>query len=704
MIQPNTHKLQVRALLVIGALVISYACYALYEKTFETWNSRIIDRLFVLRTNLKPTSSLPENTVIHVDANFYANRSQHAQVIRNLASMKVAALLVDYIFFERVGDEEDLPLIRAASEAGNVILGFKFESFGKRSTGTKTNVKLEEGNYLSSTKWQLNFVGNPNRFRVGERPQLTYPELSAAARGLGYLNFLPDKDGILRRVPLLIRYQDAFYPSFAFRAVCDYLGVSAQRIVVQPGKAIILKTGKAIILKNGKQSQTAGSNDIIIPIDKSGNVIINYTGSWKQIRHYSYSEILQASKASEQMEKLKAELSGKIVILSETVEQPLEIRPIQTQHNLSTGTVHAIVIQNILAGSFLRELSRFEMLLIEIALLVVIFSLSIRFSSLALSLGTGAMAGFFIFLGAYSFISFNLIFQFIRPLLMASCALVFILIAKAIEKAIVLAETERARRIAERELEIGREIQSGFFPTALPTPDGWELVTYFQAARHVAGDFYDAFTLGEEKKIGIVIADVCDKGVGAALFMALFRSLIRVLSGSTSGDNHLDPNSYHPEPDKTLRNTIRSINNYISITHEDDGMFSTLFFGILDPEQGVLHYINAGHEPPLVISSGAIKASLSPTGPAVGLFPDVKFDVQSITLAPQDILLAFTDGVIDAQNKAGEAFTKLRLTKILKESLPSAKTVIEKISHQIQTHVFGQEQFDDITILALRRK
>ena len=105
--------------------------------------------------------------------------------------------------------------------------------------------------------------------------------------------------------------------------------------------------------------------------------------------------------------------------------------------------------------------------------------------------------------------------------------------ANSIQKAVLLAKTEKARRIAERDLEIGRQIQAGFFPTSLPSPHGWELEAHFQAARHEAGDFYDVFELPDSNRIALVIADVCDKGVGAALFMALFRSLIRVLSGSS---------------------------------------------------------------------------------------------------------------------------------------------------------------------------
>ena len=277
-------------------------------------------------------------------------------------------------------------------------------------------------------------------------------------------------------------------------------------------------------------------------------------------------------------------------------------------------------------------------------------------------------------------------------------------IGLGIEKAVLFARSERARKIAERDLEIGREIQSGFFPTLMPRAEGWELATHFQAARHVAGDFYDVFTLGEDNKIAIVIADVCDKGVGAALFMALFRSFIRVLSGSANSNGQLDIAGEAARPDDILQHTISSINNYISITHEQAGMFATIFYGILDPQNGELTYINGGHEPPIIKGPEGIKTNLSPTGPAVGLYPNLDFKIRSITLQPEDTLLIYTDGVTDAQNTTGEAFTKKRLTKIAENSSRTAQDLIHKIKARIDEHILGADQFDDITIVVLRRK
>ncbi|MDE3089520.1 MAG: response regulator, partial [Chloroflexota bacterium] len=151
----------------------------------------------------------------------------------------------------------------------------------------------------------------------------------------------------------------------------------------------------------------------------------------------------------------------------------------------------------------------------------------------------------------------------------------------------------------ERELEIGREIQFSFLPDALPQPPGWEIAARFLPARQVSGDLYDVFALHGDAQIGLVIADVCDKGVGAALYMALFRSLLRVTSNlDYFADRHRP--SAPSNPAANLKNAVALTNNYIARTHEQASMFATLFFGILDPATGALIYINGGHQPPII--------------------------------------------------------------------------------------------------------
>jgi sigma-B regulation protein RsbU (phosphoserine phosphatase) len=275
------------------------------------------------------------------------------------------------------------------------------------------------------------------------------------------------------------------------------------------------------------------------------------------------------------------------------------------------------------------------------------------------------------------------------------------------------------QKMAERELEIGREIQASFLPEELPQVQGWQISSRFEAARLVAGDFYDAFPLSGGKRIGLLIGDVTDKGVGAALFMALFRSLIRafadqhyslgwmdVLNSDSASSGRGGSVGRRRELLSTgapaLKNAIDLTNNYIARNHGKTNMFATIFFGLLDPSSGGLIYINGGHEPPLLIGDGRIKAVLDPTGPAVGLLPDLNFAIQQVDLEPGDTFFAYTDGVVDARSPEGEPFGEERLSALIIEPAASAADLLANVYDHLKEHISGAERFDDITMLAVR--
>jgi len=278
-------------------------------------------------------------------------------------------------------------------------------------------------------------------------------------------------------------------------------------------------------------------------------------------------------------------------------------------------------------------------------------------------------------------------------------------------------QVEAYSRVLNNELEKGRQIQINFLPNQLLQMPGWETAAFFKPARQVAGDFYDIFQL-PEGAVGFVVADVCDKGVGAALFMALFRSLIRIFSGQTSlnglpltcSDFTYDE-SEQPGQNPTIDpghlralKAVQLTNQYIALNHGELAMFATLFFGILDPDTGRLSYISGGHEPLYVVDSGGgVKSQLARTGPAVGIEPAVSFKIQQTRLEPGDILLGYTDGVIEATAADGSFFTAERLMAILDAPSASVDELLNRIANSLQEHIGAAEQFDDITMLAVRR-
>jgi sigma-B regulation protein RsbU (phosphoserine phosphatase) len=133
-------------------------------------------------------------------------------------------------------------------------------------------------------------------------------------------------------------------------------------------------------------------------------------------------------------------------------------------------------------------------------------------------------------------------------------------------------------------------------------------------------------------------------------------------------------------------------------------MFATLFFGVLNPQNGKLAYINGGHEPVFVIDHNGIRERLFPTGPAVGVFHEEKFEYKEIRLQPGEILFAFTDGVIDARSPGEERFSKRRLSSLLSRPAAGALELTQTIATRIFAHIGKAPQEDDITMLTLQRK
>jgi len=276
----------------------------------------------------------------------------------------------------------------------------------------------------------------------------------------------------------------------------------------------------------------------------------------------------------------------------------------------------------------------------------------------------------------------------------------------------------------ESDIEIGRKIQLGFLPANLPQPPGWEVAAYFRPARQVAGDFYDSFMLAQNRRLGVIIADVCDKGFHAAMYMALIRSLFRAygqqhyslswmdMITEGSGARRSEPGSESqaarrgrgPQTGTTaLRNAVTLTNDYLNNNHRDN-MFATFVFAVIDPSAGALTYVNGGHNFPAIIGpGGTIKARLKATGTPVGMMPDVEYGTAQAQIDPGDILFTFTDGVPDARNPAGVRFNEERLLPLLQQPAASAAELNDRVVTHLLAHIDTADQFDDITIITVRR-
>lgn len=241
----------------------------------------------------------------------------------------------------------------------------------------------------------------------------------------------------------------------------------------------------------------------------------------------------------------------------------------------------------------------------------------------------------------------------------------------------------------EQELSLAGQIQTSFLPKELPRIPGWQVTAALKPARETAGDFYDVIPL-PNGRFGVVVADVADKGMGAALYMALARTLLRTYALE-----------YHTRPDFTMKVTNRRI-----LMDTDVTMFVTVFHGVLDPRTGRLAYCNAGHNPPHLLratSDGHIER-LTKTGMALGAIPGASWEQRVIEMAPDDILVLYSDGVTDAQNEDGDFFGEERLRGLIRANAGNPAHEIQRALLQAVQRFNGEAaQFDDITLMVVVR-
>ncbi len=278
--------------------------------------------------------------------------------------------------------------------------------------------------------------------------------------------------------------------------------------------------------------------------------------------------------------------------------------------------------------------------------------------------------------------------------------------ASAMESALLAQAAVEQERL-NQELRVAREIQTSLLPSEAPLLPGWDIAMAWRSASVVGGDFYDFWHVRSTMDgwrqpdnaddvddaaestapLGFVIADVSDKGVPAALFMTLARSLLRAaaLDGSSP------------------RMAVTRANRWIA-RDTQSGMFVTVFYGMLDSQTGQLRYTNAGHNPPILLGINGEIEMLSTPGIALGVLEHARLNESETIMHPGDVLVCYTDGVTEAINDAEEEYGVARLTDVvLRNRERSADALVDAILADLVEHTGRRPAFDDVTLLLIKR-
>jgi sigma-B regulation protein RsbU (phosphoserine phosphatase) len=286
--------------------------------------------------------------------------------------------------------------------------------------------------------------------------------------------------------------------------------------------------------------------------------------------------------------------------------------------------------------------------------------------------------------------------QAVGPMVLAN-GVGMLIFAYIISNVIMERETEKERDTYQTELQkkqaelsVASDIQKSFLPEKIPLLDGFDIAATSIPAKEVGGDFYDF--IAEDGRLGFVIADVSGKSISAALFMAYSRIIMRAAASSNE--------------DASV--ALKDANNIIATDSgsRNSGMFVTLFFGILDPISRSLSYANAGHNPPQLFRANEGRfESMDVTGVALGMIGEMEYEERRIDLQPGDVLVLFTDGLVEAMDQNEQLFGLQRLTTSIRASTYlTAQQILDRILADISSFSRDLEQSDDITAIVIKAK
>lgn len=255
---------------------------------------------------------------------------------------------------------------------------------------------------------------------------------------------------------------------------------------------------------------------------------------------------------------------------------------------------------------------------------------------------------------------------------------------------LVTAAAANDQQTIEREMAMAGKIQADILPEEPPALPGWEIAARLEPARETSGDFYDFIPLSD-RKWGVLVADVSDKGMGASLFMALSSSLLRTYA-----------NRFPNLPGLTLSMVSERL-----LSDTRGSMFVTTFFGVLEPLTGRFTYANAGHPPAYLITAGRRHGgieSMRPTGMALGVSEEAQWRQKVMRISPGDVLVMYTDGITEAQSPQGLYFGEERIVDaVLSKVGQSAQEILKCLLDEVHSFVGSKTHQDDIALVVIKR-
>jgi serine phosphatase RsbU (regulator of sigma subunit) len=658
-------------------ILISLICWGVlstlhWTGAFSTADLKLLDLRFHLRGERNAADTI---AVVEVDdetigayGQWPLPRDSYALLLAALTGAGAQVVGVDLLFIgpDARNPQSDLLLATVTGSFPNVCHAASFLSDGPSGTA-HAGPSREAREAL-----RRHGIHDASGVRVASTRDVLLPftELLASSGAIGHVAVAVDRDGVVRRVPLLVRYDGHLYPSLGLRMAGLALGHgSLPRVEPAPG-------GLTVVWPGGSR--------LPLRVDDEGATAIDFAGDRGAFPHiYSMIQVLRWFQEDDQ-ERLDEAFGGRTVLIGNTAVGEAATDVGTTPFAVATPLVyvHANVVDAVLGERFLT-IPPTSFCLIVLAGVAVL--LGWLFASLRLPTAVGAMGGA---VGVVALVAYGL-FAIWRVDVPATLSLLLPIVGYVAIESYRSGFLERRARERDKELRIAHQVQQKLFPEELPAAGGWEFAGYCLPAREVGGDYYDLFKI-DENHIALALGDVSGKGLGPALLMSNVHALVR---------------SYLKRPGAEPAGLVAELNEHLE-SSTSPGMFITFFLGILDVSTGELRYVNGGHNRGIVTEAGSSEVLYLETGGlVVGAMPGVGFEQGETTLEPGSTLTLFSDGVTEAVNHKGDMFEEERLADVLLSAVGSgAEETLKQVLEGVNRFRGRSELPDDLSVVVVHRE
>ena len=505
------------------------------------------------------------------------------------------------------------------------------------------------------------------------------PVLLDEANTLGHIELVHGVDNVSRYAPLEVEHEGSAIPAISLLMACRYLGADWRDARFEPGNPF----------REGHLVLDTSSGRIAIPIDAYGRTLINFPGDQTAFHTIRFDRAMNTAKLSLGDEPVPDSLPqpesfrGKVVLLCSTAYKVLiaDVGPTPFSDNFPLAYSHASVVNSILRRDFLHTIPHgYETL----GLGGIAIGLGLWLPVLAP--GALAVVAVAFLIGLVGIAWTLLVFFGVQMSLVPPLFLVLSLSVGVMLRAYVVRDHER--RAVEQELAVARRVQQDLLPKQPLTAGDLEVSGMNLPCYAVGGDYFDYYPLSDGR-IALAIGDVAGKGVPAALLMSKLQATLR---GETSHEVTV------PEvPERANRLLMESM--------EGSSKFVTFFYGALEPDTRRLRYSNAGHNPPYLLRATGQLEQLETGGLLLGIFPHARYDEGVVELQPGDVIVLFTDGVTEAEDRHKGQFGEERLIALLHEAHGGdARAIGDRICQEVLKFSKGLQMADDLTVVVVKVK